>query len=680
MPIPLPNLDDRRWTDLVDEGRSLIPVYSPEWTDFNPSDPGITLMELFAAIAEMDIYQLNRVPDRHKRKFLELIGVKPEPPRPARIALAFTVTDSNPVSVPAQTAFTVANLPFRTLADLSAATSTLKAIQTTSGATFRDVTASFPGEPLLPFGLPPQIDAAIYFGFDQPLPPGVVTGFVFHFAGTPVDAAAGPHHSAVIAWEYLNNFGWWSPLQADDSARSFSTDGHLRITGPAQMRQSAIGRVAAPLYYIRARYTGGQYDSPPKLLTAAWNAVEADQAETVVQEWPIAAGTVASGPPPAPGQAVSVLFGFNTSDQIDSLAFDSNADPKVRVVSYTAAGPGTAGAITLELLLVAAGTGGPGQHTPLEGGPAVVESSVQLYSLEGGAWQTWEARLSFDSSSPADLHYILDAQTGDVQFGDGRRGRALPERALLFASYSKTAAAKGTVGAGVEANTSLSGLGATLTALPAIPGLDAETLEAAIGRAASQREAPLRAITLADYEALAKSTPGTDTARVSARANLYPGLDSFEALGVVSVIVVPNMPVPMPLPSDGLLAAVRRYLNARRVIGTRVEVVAPGYLQVAVIATVQSGKGQNQARLQQAINGALNAFLDPLTGGPDGTGWPFGRDVYQTEILQILAQTPGVDHVNSLALAPTGCEPRCGNICLKPTWLVTPGQHQIEVL
>jgi len=146
------------------------------------------------------------------------------------------------------------------------------------------------------------------------------------------------------------------------------------------------------------------------------------------------------------------------------------------------------------------------------------------------------------------------------------------------------------------------------------------------------------------------------------------------------VIVVPNMPVPMPFPSDGLLAAVRRYLNPRRVIGTRVEVVAPGYLQVGVIATVQSGKGQNQARLQQAIIDALDAFLDPLTGGPDGGGWPFGRDVYQTEILQVLAQTPGVDHVVSLALAPTGCEPQCGNICLKPTWLVTPGQHQIEVL
>jgi hypothetical protein len=135
----------------------------------------------------------------------------------------------------------------------------------------------------------------------------------------------------------------------------------------------------------------------------------------------------------------------------------------------------------------------------------------------------------------------------------------------------------------------------------------------------------------------------------------------------------------MPRPSDGQLTAVRHYLNGRRVIGTRVEVIGPVYLQVAVNATVQSGKGRNRASLKQNILDQLNYFLDPLTGGTERTGWPFGRDVYAPEILQILANTPGVDHVKSLALIPTGGEAQCGNISLKPTWLVTPGDHQIQV-
>jgi len=109
-------------------------------------------------------------------------------------------------------------------------------------------------------------------------------------------------------------------------------------------------------------------------------------------------------------------------------------------------------------------------------------------------------------------------------------------------------------------------------------------------------------------------------------------------------------------------------------------VVGPTYLQAGVNATVQSIDGQNQAVLQQSIVDALNRFLDPLLGGPDGTGWPFGRDIYITEIMNIIASTPGVDHVTTLSLVPAGCQPVCGNICLRPTWLATPGQHQIEVL
>jgi len=73
MPIPLPELDDRRFDDLVEEGRRLIPTLAPSWTDHNPSDPGITLIELFAFIAEMLMYRANRVSDAHKQAFVRLL-------------------------------------------------------------------------------------------------------------------------------------------------------------------------------------------------------------------------------------------------------------------------------------------------------------------------------------------------------------------------------------------------------------------------------------------------------------------------------------------------------------------------------------------------------------------------------------------------------------------------------
>jgi len=80
MPISLPNLDDRTFADLLAEAHTLIPVHAPEWTNHNESDPGITLVELFAYLTEMQIYRLNRVTDANVCAFLTLIdGVKRDP-------------------------------------------------------------------------------------------------------------------------------------------------------------------------------------------------------------------------------------------------------------------------------------------------------------------------------------------------------------------------------------------------------------------------------------------------------------------------------------------------------------------------------------------------------------------------------------------------------------------------
>lgn len=108
--IPTPRLDDRTFRDLVDEAIRLIPQYCPEWTNFNPTDPGITLIELFAWLTEMTLYRLNQVPDRNYLAFLNLLGIEPKPPQPARAVLAFRMSDKGDhVTVPRGT--TVATRP-----------------------------------------------------------------------------------------------------------------------------------------------------------------------------------------------------------------------------------------------------------------------------------------------------------------------------------------------------------------------------------------------------------------------------------------------------------------------------------------------------------------------------------------------------------------------------------------
>jgi hypothetical protein len=94
VPVELPNLDDRTYADLVDEARALIPTHAPEWTNHNPSDPGITLIELFAYLSEMMIYRLNRVTDRNMLAFLKLLNGDPQWQPPAGQSLPDAVRET----------------------------------------------------------------------------------------------------------------------------------------------------------------------------------------------------------------------------------------------------------------------------------------------------------------------------------------------------------------------------------------------------------------------------------------------------------------------------------------------------------------------------------------------------------------------------------------------------------
>lgn len=76
MSLPIPNLDDRSFDDLMKEATALIPIYNKEWTNYNPSDPGITLLELFSWLCEMVIYRINQVPEENYRKYLKLLGIE----------------------------------------------------------------------------------------------------------------------------------------------------------------------------------------------------------------------------------------------------------------------------------------------------------------------------------------------------------------------------------------------------------------------------------------------------------------------------------------------------------------------------------------------------------------------------------------------------------------------------
>jgi hypothetical protein len=358
---------------------------------------------------------------------------------------------------------------------------------------------------------------------------------------------------------------------------------------------------------------------------------------------------------------------------------------------------------------------------PLEAG------SLRLYSHDGVTWQEWRRVPDFDASARTDFHVVVDAVTGAASFGDGEHGRVAPQGAAILATYRTTQGHAGTLDAGrisrhatTPHNETLAGgwlpQAGSVDQLSTITtnvwcvraGEDAEDLTHAAGRAvetlhAHERlldlctetacasldqvtpgrvralAAPSRAVSLLDLERLAIDVPGTYVARARAWAGTHPAYPCLDAAGVVTIVVVPDMQTPRPEPSTGLLRAIGRFLDRRRTVGTRIEVVGPRYVEVSVDARVRALPYTDPDDVKGRIHDALNTFFDPRRGGPSGLGWPFGRDVYRSEVLQVLDGVPGVDHVLELSLSADGSEPQCGNLTLCPTWIVTPLLYRIEV-
>lgn len=788
MPLPLPNLDDRRWQDLTQEAIPLIPRYAPQWTDFNTHDPGITLMEMFAWLTESMVYQLNQVPDRFTWQFLAFIGYPKRGPLPSYTVLAFQpVPPGAPFEVPRGVQFLASNssgtpVPFATTRVIDLAQVTLSALQVDTGTgVLRDYSRDLSdGLPVTALGTDPVPGAALYFGFET-IPAGSPVALWLWFGG-PGNSAADreriiaetaaqnaackpvepgwqcggatltspgdcdftpmpvpPHHSARVVWEAFTG-GTWSALasvamparpgtgQVVDDTRSLTLNGLVEVNLPASITQTALGPVATPLYYLRVRLASGAYDAPVVLASVQPNAVQVVQRIPLWQQLTIPGTLLPLPTPPTPGEQISLQFVPAPDLTIQTLATQSPPTagaPAFTFLDYVAPLGGNAGSITLEFAIAGLGTAVPLQQVYIPGSP-VQNRCILLYTHDGTNWTEWKQAASFQAARRTDLVYTLDQTTGLITCGDGEHGQVFPQSSAIVVTGFSTLADSGNILA-----RQISGLATTpvntvlLASLPAADqtllsqiaanpvaaanGLPAAPLTELEGDAAEvvhahegildlaesaqqttldqipksqvlALPAPSQAVNLLDTERIALDVPGTVIARARAWPDTDPALPGLHATGVVTVVILPDMPVAQPRPSPGLIAAVKRYLDRRRVICTRIEVAAPTYLVIAVTATVQALTGASATAVQSGILTALANFLNPLTGGPAGLGWPFGRSVYNAEILQLIANVPGVDYVTSMTMTADSGTPQCGDIMVCPTFLVASGTHQIQVI
>ncbi len=635
MTLPAPNLDDLRFqSDLVDEARKRIINYCPEWTEYNLSDPGITLIELFAWMTELIIYRLNRVPEKNYIKFLEMLGLQRMPAASARTELTFWLStalqegeDSFTVRVPQGFEVRADNqaeeITFTTTRDLFITPPRLAHIRKEGEFNQNFLPRNGSGQIFYPFGQPtPKAGDSFYLGFD---PANNISGHTLRLAFTcdPTEAVGIIRKDPPWAWECLVPGGKWLPLKPS------TFEGERDTTGGLNNEEGSL------VLYLPVEF------SPVNLygLEAFWLRCRIEQ-----------------------------------RDGVRNMYSESPRVKKIEALTIGATVPAMH-ATRVEGEMLGVSNGEPGQTFTLRNAPILALQEGETLEVEesrgeNSVFVPWKQVTDFSQSTRFDRHYMLDVAQGIVQFGPAVRqpdgtvaqyGR-IPEsgRSIRFSRYRAGGGVKGNLPARAitTMTTSLAYVARAANLIPSTGGRDQESLDELKLRAQRELQAQRRAVTAQDYEQFAINFGN----RAIARAKCLPPNENPQGnSNSVTLLVVPAVADSVRAGNLGALTLDKtlqddllKYLDQYRLLTTPLSVREPRYIGVSVKARIvpQDFVPASEAQLQ--VQEALRRFLSPLRLDerapllqPNETweGWQFGRDLLTAEVISLIQQVPGVKFV-----------------------------------
>lgn len=696
MPLPAPRIDDRDYRALVEETLARVPVHTPEWTNFNPSDPGVTIVQLFAFLTENLIYRANQIPERNRAKFLKLLGIPLRTASEARGLVTFRNEKGDLATRTIQRDFELlaGPMPFRTVTGLD--------VLPVEAKLFVKRPVTDPTPELR------QYYELLYASYGATLPANLTL-----YQSAPFDPAQGPLDFAetidrtlwialVARKEHLG--GAEDPTRlvreaiagrtlslglapAEDVEQQVIPVGG--VTAPADLLRYDIARPAAngELLFVggrpapdwRALNARADFDPSREVGVVEVGLPEADALKLWNNLDPFEAG-VGELPPAIDDSAIA-----ETLVTWIRVRASSAAEVRLRWAGINAVGVRQFETIRAERL--ADGDGSPDQQRQLARAP-VLEDSVAIVSISPEGQETeWSAIDDLLAAAPEvpvpgamqqlapATSFRIDAEAGIVSFGDGLAGRRPGAGDRLYARYEYSEGQEGNVGAGALKLGPLAPQGYTGTnPIATWGGTDAESVrsgEKQVQRMLQHRD---RLVTEADFRSIAWRTPSVSIGRVDVLPAWHPDLAPGAigtVPGVVTLLVAPRYDPEYPAaprPDAPFLDALCAYLDPRRLVTTELVLRGPIYKRIWVSVGIEVGGGYTIAEVADAVKARLRAYLSPLPPedsdfstaegplyGPDVDpalrGWPLGRPVHARALMAEAARVAGVVEVADVQLA-----------------------------
>jgi hypothetical protein len=477
---------------------------------------------------------------------------------------------------------------------------------------------------------------ALHFGYDGRPPAGLASTYV------AIEGATGaPEATSPFAWDYRAADGW-REFVVLDGTNGFTTSGMLRwVVPPDAVATPGFG---GTLHRLRARLKAGERVAPTAFAAIRPNAVWAQQGETVQQ-------LVIGDSDGRPGQGFAIR-----ADRLPVLPGET-----IELREWTGRGDDWQTAV---LDVPAADL--RFDREPLTGVPLAI-------------WVRWRERAVLHDAGPDERVYLLERTNGLLRFGDDRHGRVPPAGARVVASFATGGGAAGNVAAGTvtQLRSGVAYLQGVTNPVAASGGAACERLASVGARGPQRLRNRERSVSFEDYEWLAREA-SPDVARV--RCLPLTGPDGRPMPGWVGLLAAPQGSDPLPRPTPEFTRRIRDFLARRcpATVAGRIQVCAPRYVQVGVVATVVPVDPAGAADVGQRVRDACDRFLHPLAGGADGQGWQFGEPLYLSMVAVLLEAIDGVDHCASLQLV-VGERLAGDRVAVGPDGIVAAGPHDIDV-
>lgn len=691
-----PNLNDKSYEELLAEAIAQIPLYSKEWTNFNVSDPGITVLENLTAFNLLQQTRINEVTDEIRRAMLKLLGHTPRESRSATLLLQAPAGEET-VTLPAQYQLRMGSLCFETGETTVLDPWSLKRVYAAAAGGYRDVT----------YLMDPKVGAAAVFG-QQPEAgnslclilegtprEGSTLRLWLQAAGeerrNPFPAEGGPVFGRT-RWQYYTAQGW-QDARAEDETRGLLVSGCVTLTlsagAPVPFEQTPVQGCA-----LRCVLVGGAYDRVPRLTTLAANLFPVEQRESKSR------GYLFQG-----SAQVRVDSALAAQGYLFVYCREKSGAPYRRYQPY--AGVGEKGryylleeredGVTIRFDRKRFGFG-PGQGwgavrvvccdgemvhhrdlgtvygyenqmIPLNVDREILTEEFSLLAESPGADGEPEYRfISPDNTDPDRLCYTVLPQERAVCIRHPGVGQ---EYRLFLCDCVVTDGGTGNVHRdGVlihrEGRPGLERETVFTNPAPGRGGQSWEDPEALRRRFSASMQRVTTAVLPSDYETLALQTPGLCIHKVKAQTN--------PAENLVKIAVKPYTEEKYPKLSPEYLAQIGAYLDAHRLLTTRIELLQPQYVPIHVSAVLYVKR--HYQRVREDVEELLRRLLDHVDG-PEG----FGGWVRFNEVYQQLSALPCVAAVDALRLTPGVSEGAVlvgTDIALSEESLCCPGSFQME--